>query len=437
MAVQTLIQVRQGTTAQWSAANPALSPGEFGYDIDTKLLKIGTGGTVWSDLVAIGADASQLTTGTTAVARGGTGVNTFSSGGVLYSLGGTTPISTLSYSATPTTSNNLVLTGTNGLITAGTGGFSTSGPISSGSITGSSITVGSGSVTAQTINLNQGSTPAINIKAGSASFSTTLQATSSLAAANTVNLPTGNGTLALTASPTFTGTVYLPTGTATAAPLDFNSGILLSTPVSGAVEYDGKVFYGTNATGRGYIPTEHFISSNTIHTLAGSATITQPLFYSDNAGVGGTTGATLPVQGGTTYFFECMLYLTGMSTTSGNLLFDLLNSLPSSTTAGTASIGSIAYFTTGYDVTTVTTGGAAGASFNTTAKSAGSISTANTGTSYAALISGTVRVSTSGLIVPSIQLVNAATTPIVQPNTWFRIRAIGTDTVNYVGPWSV
>ncbi|WP_409365194.1 hypothetical protein, partial [Escherichia coli] len=35
MAVVTQIQVRRGTASQWSATNPVLAAGEWGYESDT------------------------------------------------------------------------------------------------------------------------------------------------------------------------------------------------------------------------------------------------------------------------------------------------------------------------------------------------------------------------------------------------------------------
>lgn len=51
MAVVTQIQVRRGTAASWASANPTLAAGEWGYETDTKLYKIGDGSTVWNSLV--------------------------------------------------------------------------------------------------------------------------------------------------------------------------------------------------------------------------------------------------------------------------------------------------------------------------------------------------------------------------------------------------
>ena len=74
--------------------------------------------------------------------------------------------------------------------------------------------------------------------AGTLSVSDTI-----LTALNKLN---GNDTLkANLASPTFTGTVLLPTGTASAAPLKLATGISLTTPVFGSVEFDGTNLYLT------------------------------------------------------------------------------------------------------------------------------------------------------------------------------------------------
>lgn len=51
MAVVTQIQVRRGTASSWASANPVLAAGEWGYETDTKLYKIGDGSTAWNALV--------------------------------------------------------------------------------------------------------------------------------------------------------------------------------------------------------------------------------------------------------------------------------------------------------------------------------------------------------------------------------------------------
>ena len=42
------IQMRRGTAAEWTSADPILAVGEFGYETDTGKLKVGNGTSVWS-----------------------------------------------------------------------------------------------------------------------------------------------------------------------------------------------------------------------------------------------------------------------------------------------------------------------------------------------------------------------------------------------------
>ena len=45
------IQVRRGTAAQWTTANPVLASGEIGFETDTNKFKIGDGTTAWASAV--------------------------------------------------------------------------------------------------------------------------------------------------------------------------------------------------------------------------------------------------------------------------------------------------------------------------------------------------------------------------------------------------
>jgi hypothetical protein len=100
MAVQ--IQMRNGTAAQWTSANPTLAVGEMGAETDTGKFKIGTGSTAWNSLAyaAVGtvtsvgqtftggivsvAGSPVTSSGTLALTIAGT------SGGVPYFSSGTT-----------------------------------------------------------------------------------------------------------------------------------------------------------------------------------------------------------------------------------------------------------------------------------------------------------------------------------------------------------
>jgi len=65
MPVQTRIQLRHDTAANWTSINPVLASGEVGVESDTRLSKIGDGSTAWVSL-AYAADKSGLPTGGTA-----------------------------------------------------------------------------------------------------------------------------------------------------------------------------------------------------------------------------------------------------------------------------------------------------------------------------------------------------------------------------------
>jgi hypothetical protein len=73
MPVVTQIQVRRGTAAQWTSANPTLAAGEFGYETDTNKLKCGNGTSAWNSLAYISndGDITGVTAGT-GISGGGT-----------------------------------------------------------------------------------------------------------------------------------------------------------------------------------------------------------------------------------------------------------------------------------------------------------------------------------------------------------------------------
>lgn len=77
MAVQTKLQVRRDTAANWTSTNPTLASGEIGFETDTLKFKIGNGSTAWNSLAYQNASTSAQnyaqTLGTkTAVASGAT-----------------------------------------------------------------------------------------------------------------------------------------------------------------------------------------------------------------------------------------------------------------------------------------------------------------------------------------------------------------------------
>lgn len=77
MAVQ--IQLRRGTAAAWTAANPILADGEIGVESDTDLFKIGDGLTAWTVLSYGGLQGTAGVNGTNGT--NGQGVPTGGSAG--------------------------------------------------------------------------------------------------------------------------------------------------------------------------------------------------------------------------------------------------------------------------------------------------------------------------------------------------------------------
>ncbi len=200
----------------------------------------------------------------------------------------------------------------------------------------------------------------------------------------------------------------------------------VSTPTTPASGKD-SVYVGTDkiphyldeAGGAAVLSPTYFVRLTAAYTLT-STTNSQKAFNLPSAGA-----LTLPSN--TAYFFECLLHLTTMSATSGNMGFDILG-------AGGATISNQLWSVNGLDATTQTTGAATGGS-SAAAANTGDIVTAGTGTGLVVLIKGTFSITTGGTIIPSVKLTTAAT-PTVDVGSYFRVHRIGLDTVTTVGPWT-
>jgi hypothetical protein len=216
------------------------------------------------------------------------------------------------------------------------------------------------------------------------------------------------------------GELLLASGSAADAPLKFQSGTNLTTAESGAIEFDGTCFYGTGDAGnRGVIPLEHFIILNADYTLTNTA--------AEQKAFNAPANGTLTLEAGL-YAFEFLLYLTGLSATSGSLAFDILG-------AGSATISKALYYNLGIDSSTPTTAAAPSGSLSTAAQSAASIVAAATGTGLVASGRGMFRVSASGSIIPSVTLVTAAAA-VMKDMSYFKCRRIGGTAAVSQGDWS-
>lgn len=188
---------------------------------------------------------------------------------------------------------------------------------------------------------------------------------------------------------TFPGQVNLVAGTTSIAPLDFTSGSLLTSPVAGAVEYDGKVIYGTpQGTQRGVIPGIQFFRLNS--NLAGA----------NSSSAQSTFGVGVTLSSSTVYKFQAdfQLYKTaGTTSHTVSMLF-----------AGTATLNSIYY------TVAIATGTTTQSNFVDTAVAEAVVNQAtatviNTASSTATLsryytMSGIVSVNAGGTFIPQYQM---------------------------------
>lgn len=85
MTTYTRFKLRNGTAAEWTAANPTMLQGEIGVETDTRRYKIGDGITAWTGLsyyidgidgVAIRGQCSKMDDGTIDITTQGTYVST-------------------------------------------------------------------------------------------------------------------------------------------------------------------------------------------------------------------------------------------------------------------------------------------------------------------------------------------------------------------------
>ena len=204
-------------------------------------------------------------------------------------------------------------------------------------------------------------------------------------------------------------------GTASVAPINLTAGTNLTVATAGAVEYDGAVAYLTPTVNcRGVVASEQFITLTSAYTTVSGPTTAQKLFNTSTNGA-----VTLPVG---TYAFECEFNLSAMSATSGSFGFAL---------GGTATLTQ--YWTAIANKAAFATATAPQTTFNTAANA--TLATANTtGTGYAK-ISGMIRITVAGTVIPQFSISQAAAA-IVGLGSYFRIKPMGSSTVTTVGNWS-
>lgn len=112
-------------------------------------------------------------------------------------------------------------------------------------------------------------------------------------------------------SPVISGAT-VSAGTTTVAPFTFTAGTSLTTPVAGALEFDGNAFYTTDdvTDGRGYLPSVH------LRRLTASGAAIGPAIANF---FGATSGMSL--DAGILYELEAVLFFT--KTTAGTATFTM------------------------------------------------------------------------------------------------------------------
>lgn len=142
-----------------------------------------------------------------------------------------------------------------------------------------------------------------------------------------------------------------------------------------------------------------------------------------------TTNGRLTLDETGLYEFDGMIYITGLSATSGNGAFGILGA------AGTATLAGQLMHAVGIDNTAPGTAAAQGGNWaqDTSAFTTNSV-TAATGTGFAARLKGIFKCTATGTIIPSITLVTAAA-GVVQNGSWLRVRRLAANGVYSVGNW--
>jgi len=223
-----------------------------------------------------------------------------------------------------------------------------------------------------------------NISAGNISTTGRADITGNLAAGNISTA----GAVAVTGNVTagnVNSYVTLPAGTTSKGPLIFTSGTLQTVPTTGAMNYDGRVFYATpQSTERGLIVTEQVYIPNADYTLL-NQTAVQSLF-----------GVSVSLSSGTRYAYRLLstIYKTANNislqyATDGNVV--LAKHSYQTTTTASASLATVS--TPGVLRNILTTG------FDTPV----TVSSAFNGTGYYSLtINGTLNVTTGGTWNPLV-----------------------------------
>jgi len=218
-----------------------------------------------------------------------------------------------------------------------------------------------------------------------------------------------------------TGLTTLATGTATVTPLEFTSGALNTTPVAGAIEFNGNnLYFSSVASQRATALTAYEYVTSAATTLGTSGS------WLSASGTPLTAGVTL--QGSTIYEFEGEFLLTSSGTTSHTEAIGF--------TLTTMTVNNIAYSIERISETLTVTGVEAEWSAQTAVTvMSGAITSAQTAIYR---IKGTVSVNAGGSMLPIITFSTApGGTQTSAIGAYFRIWPLGpAGAAAAIGSWS-
>ena len=230
------------------------------------------------------------------------------------------------------------------------------------------------------------------------------------------------GTTTLTGS--LAATLNLVAGTTTVAPLDFASGTNLTTATAGAMEYDGKVIYGTpQGAQRGVIPCAQFyrLDANFVGTASTGA---QGIY-------GSSLGVTL--SSSTVYAFEMVIVFSKTATATAHSL--------SLGFGGTATLNNILYGGV-FNVTSVafasgTTSNAITFFSNTASATSTGNASATANFNWTMQHRGTVSINSGGTFIPQYTTSVSVGPYSTLAGSYFLIYPIGASGANVnVGTWA-
>lgn len=212
-------------------------------------------------------------------------------------------------------------------------------------------------------------------------------------------------------------TLYPYAGSTNYPPIDMATGVVTSTAIAGAIEYDGNVFYqSVRASSRGVSINEQFITVTTPYTIPTAGPGLRKMFNSPSNGA-------ITLASNTSYWFECTGSLSSLSATSGTFSFGFL---------GTASVTRIRYMSVANKAVVTPV---ASLLTNVTSTASTALVTANLVTTAQFTLKGKLLTDTGGTLIPAIGN-SVEALPIVGNDSTFRIYPLGTNTVVSVGNWS-